>query len=88
MYTNGTENQLYPSSIYVLTGIERGVLASHACQDSHEQNDYAMFVTTDGSGVLQIDQTSYRLGERAAGSRSLVSMCASAQPSGIWNTIA
>jgi ABC-type Fe3+-hydroxamate transport system substrate-binding protein len=62
MYTNGTENQLYPSSIYVLTGIERGVLASHACQDSHEQNDYAMFVTTDGSGVLQIDQTSYRLG--------------------------
>lgn len=65
MHTNGTKKQLYPSAICVLTGMERGVLASHSCQDSTESNDFTMIVTTDGLGVLQVDQSRFRLGKES-----------------------
>ncbi|MED3499327.1 hypothetical protein P4479_12845 [Brevibacillus agri] len=45
--------------------MERGVLASHSCQDSTESNDFTMIVTTDGLGVLQVDQSRFRLGKES-----------------------
>ncbi|MGN7469884.1 helix-turn-helix domain-containing protein [Brevibacillus sp. SAFN-007a] len=65
MDTNGTNGQLYPSAIYVLTGMERGVLASHTCQDSRESHDFTMIVTIDGRGGLQVDSSRFCLGKES-----------------------